>query len=141
MDRKEFLKTTGQCFCALVAGTAATSWLSGCAVSRSSAYTATVEASKVIVPLSLFTENNTQVVKVPGWQFPLFIVRQPGQQYEAILMRCTHRGYQLTAGKAGLHCNLHGSSFNLKGEVTHGPASKPLKQFPVAVKNQQLYIG
>lgn len=141
MDRKEFLTTTGKCFCTLIAGTAAASWLSGCAVSKSSAYTAAVQGSKVVVPLSLFTENKMQVVKVPGWQYPLLVVKQPKQAYEAILMRCTHRGYQLTAGKNGLHCNLHGSSFNLKGKVTHGPAAKPLKQFPIKVEKNQLYIG
>lgn len=141
MDRKEFLRTTGKCFCSLLGGAAAASWLSGCAASQSTAYTATVRGTRVVVPLTLFTATDLQVVKVPGWQYPLLIVKRSDQQYEALLMRCTHRGYQLVAGKNGLHCNQHGSSFNLEGDVTKGPASKPLKQFPVSIHNQDLYIG
>lgn len=140
MNRTDFFKTTGQCFCALVVAGSA-SWLAGCAVSQSAVYTAAVQQTKVVVPLSLFAENKMQVIKVPGWQYNLLVVQQPDQQYKALLMRCTHRGYQLTAEKNGLHCNQHGSSFNLNGEVTKGPAAEPLKHFPVSIKDQQLLIG
>ena len=140
MNRKDFITTTGKCFCTLLA-TSSVAWLGSCAVSKSTVYTAAVQGTKVVVPESLFAETKMQVVKVPGWQYNLLVVKEADQTFKALLMRCTHRGYPLTPGKNGIHCNQHGSQFDLEGTVVKGPASDPLKAFPVQQKNNELLIG
>jgi cytochrome b6-f complex iron-sulfur subunit len=50
---------------------------------------------------------------------------------------CTHAGCLLPEGEgtiaAGLGCPCHGSTFNGVGDVTRGPASRPLQHYAVAV--------
>lgn len=44
---------------------------------------------------------------------------------------CTHLGCRITCTEsAELVCPCHGSRFNLQGEVTHGPAGRPLRALP-----------
>jgi len=50
---------------------------------------------------------------------------------------CTHAGCLLPEGAgtiaAGLGCPCHGSAFDGSGNVTHGPASRPLQHYAVAI--------
>jgi len=141
ISRKDFLRDSCRGLCALAVATTAASWLAGCAVAKSSVYTASITDKKVAVPLSLFSEQRTQVVEVPGWKYNLLVVKEKDDTFKALLMKCTHQGFKLTADKGGLHCNLHGSSFDLEGRVTNGPAAQPLATFPVLQQKDQLLIG
>ena len=141
ISRKTFLRDSCRGLCALTVASPAASWLAGCAVSRAQVYTAHIADKKVAVPLSLFAEQRTQVVEVPGWKYNLLVVREKDDTYKALLMKCTHQGFKLTADKGGLHCNLHGSTFDLEGRVTNGPAAQPLATFPVLLQKDQLLIG
>lgn len=141
ITRKAFLAASCRGLCALAVSSVAASWLAGCAVAKTSVYAAQVAEGKVQVPLSLFAEHNTQVVQVPGWKYNLLVVKEKDGSFQALLMKCTHQGFRLTADKGGLHCNLHGSTFDLEGRVTGGPAALPLKTFPVTPRQDSLYIG
>lgn len=124
---------------AVVAGGA--SWLAGCAVAKQSVYKAQILEKKIAVPRTLFAEKNIQVVEAPGWEYNILVVKEKDETYKALLMKCTHQGFRLTAGKSGLHCNLHGSTFDLEGHVTNGPAAKGLTTFPVIMEKDFLLIG
>ena len=58
--------------------------------------------------------------------------------------RCTHAGAPLAEGTLSeevLTCPWHGSQFKITdGSVQRGPAEKPLKAYPVTVKDNFLFI-
>jgi cytochrome b6-f complex iron-sulfur subunit len=39
-----------------------------------------------------------------------------------------------------LYCSAHGSTFDLQGNVTHEPASRPLKQYRTEKVNNEIII-
>lgn len=141
VSRKEFLLTASKGLCGLAVATGAASWLAGCAVAKQSVYKAQLQGKKIAVPLTLFAEKNIQVVAAPGWEYSILVVKEKDETYKALLMKCTHQGFRLTADKGGLHCNLHGSTFDLEGTVTNGPAAKSLTTFPVTMDKDFLLIG
>ena len=53
------------------------------------------------------------------------LVREQGQVY-ALSLVCTHLGCTLSVTSTELSCPCHGSTFNRHGEVTRGPADRPL---------------
>ncbi len=58
-------------------------------------------------------------------QVPALLVRgETG--FSAYSLVCTHLGCTVETGPTGFACPCHGSRFNLQGQVTHGPAAKPL---------------
>lgn len=141
ITRKDFLVTAGKGICGLAIAAGATSWLAGCAVAKQSVYKAQLQEKKVAVPVTLFAEKNMQVVEAPGWQYNILVVKEKDLSYKVLLMKCTHQGFRLTPDRNGLHCNLHGSTFDLEGEITNGPAAKPLTSFPVTVEKDFILIG
>jgi len=60
--------------------------------------------------------------------------------YEAILLQCTHQRNQLLPIPKGFICSLHGSKFNLNGDVVKGPAERPLKKFETTMDQGELVI-
>jgi len=67
---------------------------------------------------------------------PVVVVRDDGGVY-AMTTICTHAQCDIShsgsISAAGLSCACHGSTFDLEGNVTHGPANRPLAHFAVAV--------
>jgi Rieske Fe-S protein len=63
---------------------------------------------------------------------PFFVIRDEDGLY-AMSARCTHMGCQLNQGADSLDCRCHGSTFDLDGRATHGPASTPLEHYLVTV--------
>ena len=60
----------------------------------------------------------------------------------ALWQRCTHLGCSVPWSEAEnhFHCPCHGSLFNIVGEVTGGPAPRPLDTFPVIIKNGEVWV-
>ena len=51
--------------------------------------------------------------------------------FSALSLVCTHLGCSLGNDLDGFSCPCHGSRFNADGDVTHGPADKPLRPLRV----------
>ncbi|MEV5576564.1 Rieske (2Fe-2S) protein [Spirillospora sp. NPDC052269] len=72
------------------------------------------------------------------------VVTQPSQGvFKAFSAICTHQGC-LTNRVAGgvVKCPCHGSEFKIEdGSVAHGPASKPLAEYPVQVKGDGIVVA
>jgi Rieske Fe-S protein len=73
-------------------------------------------------------------------QYPVCLYRFNANEYSALWMRCTHQGTELQASGDFLQCPAHGSEFNNKGTVINGPASRALRNFPIAVTNNEIFI-
>jgi Rieske Fe-S protein len=67
---------------------------------------------------------------------PVCIGRDAAGVY-AMTLTCTHAGCDIgqrgTVSAQGLICGCHGSEFDANGNVTRGPATKPLDHFDVSV--------
>ena len=80
------------------------------------------------------------IVKNDGVEFPIYLYRFSDREYSALLMKCTHQGAELNASGDHLHCPSHGSEFDNKGVVSHGPAEKNLRSFNVLAENDKVFI-
>src|SRR3989304_293642 len=60
----------------------------------------------------------------------------------AMWQRCTHLGCTVPwrEDEGQFHCPCHSSLFNRQGEVTGGPAPRPLDIFPVSLKDGDLMV-
>lgn len=65
-----------------------------------------------------------------------YIVRLEGGLL-ALYQRCPHLGCAVPFEEEEniFHCPCHGSLYNLEGEVTGGPAPRPMDLFPITIEN------
>jgi cytochrome b6-f complex iron-sulfur subunit len=71
-----------------------------------------------------------------------FISRLEDGGVLALWQRCTHLGCTVPwrEDEGQFHCPCHSSLFNRRGEVTGGPAPRPLDIFPVSLKDGNLVV-
>ncbi|MEX0982972.1 MAG: Rieske (2Fe-2S) protein [Bacteroidales bacterium] len=140
MDRKKFIKTCGY---ACLGATAFGTLLQSCVSTKS--ISATLSGENLIFPKTDFIKNekylNYVIVRNPNLQFPVYVFRFSETEYTALYIQCTHQGNELNAYGDKLVCSAHGSEFNNKGIATNGPATEPLRSFPVVIENQNLLIS
>lgn len=80
------------------------------------------------------------IIRNEALQYPICVYRFSENEYSALWMRCTHQGAELQASGDYLQCTAHGSEFDNKGTVKNGPADRNLRNFPITVSNNQLFI-
>ena len=143
MDRRKFIKNScAACLSATVIGTA----ISSCAATRY--ISGTLGKDGLLVDANEFvTKQNGKtiyrsfiIVRNDALQYPVCVYRFSDNEYSALWMRCTHQGTELQASGDRLQCTAHGSEFDNKGSVKTGPADRSLRNFPVNVSNNQLFI-
>src|SRR5438045_253050 len=134
MNRRDFVMQS----CMACIGTATLSTLmSSCASTRYS--NGTLEGNGLSVAKSEFTiikkdkpaTRQFIIVSHDKLEFPIYVFRISESEYSALWMKCTHQGSELQASGDHLYCPSHGSEFDKKGNVAHGPAEKNLRTFPV----------
>ncbi len=87
------------------------------------------------------------VAKVPttesGFEFPIFIVRTGEDDYVAYSSECTHFGCEVEfeSFEAGYVCPCHGSTFDIEGSVTNGPAKQDLVRFDLEWDEAQITLS
>lgn len=140
MDRKEFIKTCGY---ACLGASSTGMLLQSCVATKS--ITADIVDDNLVVPKSDFFKKEDYlkyiIVRNNNLQFPIYVFRFSENEYAALYLQCTHQGNELNAYGDKLVCSAHGSEFNNKGAVTNGPATDPLRSFPVHINNQHLLIS
>jgi len=67
-----------------------------------------------------------------------YLLRPSADTFLAFLATCTHQGCPITPAGSGFRCPCHGSTFDGNGQVTGGPATKPLDNVPVRVVDGQV---
>ena len=139
-NRRDFIRQSGAA-CAALAGFGLLTTLESCAPAKNiTASTYDAASNKVTVPLSAFSSQNKAVVNGPNDDYRIFVMKKSETEYEALQLKCTHRGHSVNMEETKLHCPLHGSEFDFEGNVTQGPAKEPLKRFPVTVENGNAVI-
>jgi len=127
--------------CASVAlGSTLISLLSGCSplpVYKTSAVNKIIEVDLI----NFKPDQNKLIVKCKGLDFDLLLVKKTDGTFSAIYMMCTHERQPLGTTSKGLFCSSHGSTFDLDGQVTQQPATKPLIKYVASIKNQKITIN
>lgn len=144
MDRRKFLRT-GCISC--MSGGLILGILESCGSTKIAA--GKISGSDMIVPLSDFEIMKGDkkefkkylVVQNEILQYPICVYRFDENNYEALLMKCTHQGAELQVFGDKLQCPAHGSEFNDHGEVQSGPANTSLRKFPITIADNQLKIS
>lgn len=139
MKRTTFIKKCGLgCL-----GVIASSWiLESCATT--SFIPVAMENGHFNLTLDHFKKENGfhryLLVKPDQSDYPIVIYRKSEQEYQALLLSCTHQGTELNVYGDLISCPAHGSEFSNSGEVISGPASRALKNLPISVSNTDLTI-
>jgi len=68
---------------------------------------------------------------------PVVLIRS-GDTVTAVSAKCTHQGCTVAPRGDVLACPCHGSTFDLAGKVTNGPADDPLAPVPVRVQGDSV---
>jgi nitrite reductase/ring-hydroxylating ferredoxin subunit len=134
MERRLFLKAG----CLACAGAVSLSMLESC--STLPMFKAKPVNGLLEVPASAFADKNMVIVRANELDFDVLLVKE-ATGYRALYMKCTHEAAPLAATNSGLFCSMHGSTFNLSGDVTKEPALKPLTRFETTVTNQTIIIN
>jgi Rieske Fe-S protein len=98
------------------------------------------ENNEIIIPISLFVDTKMQIVTVKGWDFDIAVIQKEDLSFNVFLLKCTHMDNALKSAPEGFTCSLHGSSYNLMGDVTQGPAEKSLEQYKAIQKEENIII-
>ncbi|HVW97395.1 MAG TPA: Rieske (2Fe-2S) protein [Mucilaginibacter sp.] len=138
MDRRKFVKHS--CTLCLLAGSGMLAGsLASCGAALP-AYKAIVSNNQISVPVTLFAESDFQLIQPHGMYYNIGVKKEKDGTYTALLLRCTHADNQLTPTGNGFKCTLHGSAFDNEGNVTNGPARRPLTKYPTHVESNQIII-
>lgn len=140
MERRAFIKQSCTACMAFAGVSVLSSLLSGCA--SVAVYKTTVTNNIISVPRSsILPDEHVKIIRAGQLEYDILLVmKRDNSLPTALQMKCTHRDNELVATSGGLMCNLHGSSFNLEGDVTQGPATENLKKFKVAEENNIITI-
>ncbi|MGQ0740515.1 MAG: ubiquinol-cytochrome c reductase iron-sulfur subunit [Bacteroidota bacterium] len=143
MHRRKFIKNScTACLSAAALG----AMVSSCTPTRYISGTLGKDGLTVDINEFLTRQNGKEgyrsfiIIRNEALQYPICVFRFNEKEYSALWMRCTHQGTELQASGDYLQCTAHGSEFDNKGTVKNGPADRNLRNFPVTVSNNQLFI-
>lgn len=143
MDRRKFI--TNSCVACLSA-TAIAGVLSSCTATRFTMGTLgkdglTVDADEFVTKHNGKTSYRSFIIiRNDALKYPVCVYRFSEKEYSALWMSCTHQGAELQVSGDHLQCAAHGSEFDSKGTVRNGPADRNLRNFPVTISNNQIFI-
>ena len=139
-SRRDFIKTSCAA-CALTVGASSflSILLSSCGTALPVVKLAS-DAGSITVSADSFLTSKQIIVREKKLPFDILLVKKTDGTYNALYMQCTHADQQLNANNTGLQCNLHGSTFDLEGNVTRQPALRPLRKFKTEIKDSNLII-
>lgn len=143
MHRKDFIRKFGYLAVALPASTY---FLNSCAGLYYASFVEEEGALRIPKSEFLWDKGGKQVkremvvIQDRSMEYPIGVFRMPDEGYKASLMRCTHRGCELSSAGSIYSCPCHGSEFDRLGRVLEGPAVENLKSFEITVDNENIYV-
>lgn len=143
IERRSFLYTTCKAVAGVALATSLQHILSGCTTVPH--HTMHEQNGVIEFPLSVFgtLSNPTPVVVVTtaGVKHAIAVIQDGSQQVHALYTMCTHKHCPLDVEDDGFVCSCHGSSFDLQGRVTNGPATEALMSLPVVLTQSTCLIN
>ena len=136
-NRREFLKSCGMISAGIACG-GASLLLNACSSVSYIPYVTTENA--FVVKKADFGEQPFALLKSSHFPAPIYITRLKEENYSAVLLLCTHKECEVSAGAELLICPCHGSEFSITGEVVSPPAEKDLYRFQVRSDAENIYI-
>jgi nitrite reductase/ring-hydroxylating ferredoxin subunit len=136
MQRRDFLRSACQACAAMALVPIAATTLESC----SSTGKLAVENGLVNVPLSALGSQGRTVLKVNGLSDKVLLEKRPDGTYTALVLNCPHKNGPVKEKGGELVCSWHGSTFDLNGKVTKGPAKSDLKRYPVELVGEVLQV-
>lgn len=117
----------------LATSTGVTAAFALAACSGNTAPQAPPEGGRKLISLSAIPVGEAKSVTLDGRE--LIVARTSQDSAVAFSAVCTHQGCTVAPAADELRCPCHGSTYEtLTGEVTGGPAPKPLNEIPVRVR-------
>ncbi len=135
MDRRDFIRSAGRT-CAALALLPAAVTLESCAGGKS----LPLVNNAVHVPKSMLDPNGTAIVSAKGVSGKLMVTRRPDGTYSALSLSCPHMGGAVKEKDGMLKCPWHGSTFDLDGALTKGPAKTGLTKYTVEEAGEELRV-
>jgi cytochrome b6-f complex iron-sulfur subunit len=73
---------------------------------------------------------------------PGILILTPGGDYRAFSAVCTHLGctVQYSSAERQIWCACHNGHYDLNGNVVSGPPPRPLEEYAVYIKGQDVYV-
>lgn len=144
MNRRAFIKSS----CKTCVTALPVYWLvQACQVTKSITNYQFLQGKIILKKSEFLVQKNNQsmykkfiVIKPEQNDFPIVIYRVNEQQFNAYSLKCTHQGCELTPYDIAMVCPCHGAEFNLKGQVTSGPAETDLQSYSITIDNENIYI-
>jgi Rieske Fe-S protein len=91
------------------------------------------------IPLEEMLAGQSRIVLVRG--DPVLVIRET-IRVVALSAACTHMSCIVKYKGGGvILCPCHASAFDLSGNVTAGPAPRPLPSYPVRIEGNRIVIG
>ena len=143
MERRKFIKACGLTVVGVGLGGGVLSSCSGVHY-----FTAQSNDNRLSIPLSEFVElkNGKEkrrkyiLVNSDQLQFPICVYDVKEEGLVSSLMKCTHRGCELSVGGGIFTCPCHGAEFTNTGKVMSGPVDTDLKTFRTESDNENIYV-
>jgi Rieske Fe-S protein len=144
-NRRDFLgKACAACGAVFLSGAAA-AVLESCGTSKEAAGAASKPAGYVVnngvltIPLDDLGDA-AKVISAKGAPKDLYIAKNPDGTYKVLLLKCPHMGGSVFQENQMFKCGLHGSTFDLSGKVTKGPAKDNLPVYKAQVNGTNLVV-
>lgn len=129
-SRRDFLQSSLSSIAGLtIVGFVSPLLFAGCSDPTSSS---TDTGTSMMVDVSLLDASGKAIRTSSPSGRPLLVIRREGERFVTLYLECTHAGCSgddLSNSTSGIRCACHGSTFDLDGNVTGGPASSDLTSF------------
>ncbi|MCI0650830.1 MAG: ubiquinol-cytochrome c reductase iron-sulfur subunit [Planctomycetes bacterium] len=141
-SRRAFLDLCAGTFAAVLCG-----FVSGCTIPpRSFVAPKGGPEGTIRIPLARFPELNepSGVIRVEtrgrGRPRAIYLRCVKTQEWRANSAVCTHQGCIVRPTSEGFRCPCHGSTYDVRGSNTGGPARRPLRAFAVRREGNDLVL-
>ena len=98
-----------------------------------------VGEGRIGIPMEEMLAGQSRIVLVRGE--PVLVIRETNRVV-ALSAACTHLSCIVKYKGGGvILCPCHASAFDLSGNVTAGPAPRPLPSYPVRIEGDRIVVG
>lgn len=137
-NRRSFLSNSCKSCASLVLLSAVASSLESC--SSLVVYKTGTKNDRIILPLLEMNLIDKKIVRASDLAYDILLVKKENT-YKALVLKCTHEDWLLSAGAKSINCTAHGSVFDFDGKVVEGPANLALISLPVSILNDSIIIN